>query len=151
MGRVVFQVRRTHRPLCKIPRQIERRGHSLRLPGIYDENDARHILSLRICKMRLDQDSRDATYQGMSNRADMLYVKYVTATSFITPEISEFSMDRLNELQRSKRFKDYDVFFKEIIRNKDIILSKKEENCSAKWDFSRTTQGKCFLCSTMRT
>lgn len=77
--------------------------------------------------MRLDQDSRDATYQGMSNRADMLYVKYVTATSFITPEISEFSMDRLNELQRSKRFKDYDVFFKEIIRNKDIILSKKEE------------------------
>ena len=78
-------------------------------------------------KMRLDQDSRDATYQGMSNRADMLYVKYVTATSFITPEISEFSMDRLNELQRSKRFKDYDVFFKEIIRNKDIILSKKEE------------------------
>ena len=78
-------------------------------------------------KMRLDQDSRDATYQGMANRADMLFVRFSTATSFITPELSEFSKERLEELQRSKRFADYDVTFKEIVRSKDIILSKKEE------------------------
>ena len=78
-------------------------------------------------KMRLDQDSRDATHQAMANRADMLYVKYSTAVSFITPELGELPKERLEELQNSKRFADYEVFFKEIIRSKDIILSKKEE------------------------
>lgn len=78
-------------------------------------------------KMRLDQDARDSVYQAMTNRAEMLIVKTSSATSFIVPEISEFSNERLVQLRDSKRFKDYDVFFKEIIRNKDIILSKKEE------------------------
>lgn len=78
-------------------------------------------------KMRLDQDTRDNTYQGMTNRVEMLIVKFSSATSFMTPEISEFSKARLEELKASKRFKNYDVMFGEIIRNKDIILSKKEE------------------------
>lgn len=78
-------------------------------------------------KMRLDQDTRDNTYQGMTNRVEMLIVKFSSATSFMTPEISEFSKTRLEELKASKRFKNYDVMFGEIIRNKDIILSKKEE------------------------
>lgn len=78
-------------------------------------------------KMRLDQDTRDNTYQGMTNRVEMLIVKFSSATSFMTPEISEFSKARLEELKVSKRFKNYDVMFGEIIRNKDIILSKKEE------------------------
>ena len=78
-------------------------------------------------RMRLDQDTRENLYQGMSNRAEMLVVKYSTASSFITPEVSEFSREKLEALRDSKRFADYDVFFKEIIRSKDIILSKKEE------------------------
>ncbi len=78
-------------------------------------------------KMRLDQDTRQNEYQGMTDRVQMLLVKYSTATSFVVPEISEFSHEKLEALRDSKRFKDYDVFFKDIIRNKDIILSKKEE------------------------
>ena len=78
-------------------------------------------------KMRLDQDTRDNTYQGMTNRVEMLIVKFSSATSFITPEISEFSREKLETLKNSKRFKNYDVLLGEIIRNKDIILSKKEE------------------------
>lgn len=78
-------------------------------------------------KMRLDQDARNNTYQGMTNRARNLLVKYSSACSFIEPEVSELSSERLAQLRDSKRFADYSVFFKEIIRNKDIILSKKEE------------------------
>lgn len=78
-------------------------------------------------KMRLDQDARNNTYQGMTNRARNLLVKYSSACSFIEPEVSELSSERLAQLRDSKRFDDYSVFFKEIIRNKDIILSKKEE------------------------
>lgn len=86
------------------------------------------VMSLyQYAKMRLDQDTRDNTYQGMVNRVEMLIVKFSSATSFMTPEISEFSKERLEQLKASKRFKNYDVFFGEIIRSKDIILSKKEE------------------------
>lgn len=78
-------------------------------------------------KMRLDQDAHDNTHQAMTNRARNLLVKYSSACSFIEPEVSEFSSERLALLKDSKRFANYSVFFKEIIRNKDIILSKKEE------------------------
>lgn len=78
-------------------------------------------------KMRLDQDARNNTYQGMTNKARNLLVKYSSACSFIEPEVSELSSERLAQLRDSKRFANYSVFFKEIIRNKDIILSKKEE------------------------
>lgn len=78
-------------------------------------------------KMRLDQDAHDNTHQAMTNRARTLLVKYSSACSFIEPEVSEFSSERLATLRDSKRFANYSVFFKEIIRNKDIILSKKEE------------------------
>lgn len=78
-------------------------------------------------KMRLDQDAHDNTHQAMTNRARNLLVKYSSACSFIEPEVSEFSSEILATLKDSKRFANYSVFFKEIIRNKDIILSKKEE------------------------
>lgn len=78
-------------------------------------------------RMNLDLDARVGLYQGMVNRAYGLIVKCSTASSFITPEVGEFPKEKLEALRDSKRFKDYDVFFKEVIRSKDIILSKKEE------------------------
>lgn len=78
-------------------------------------------------RMRRDEDTRVALYQGMSDRAETLSVRYGTAASFITPEISRFSEDKLKGLCRNKIFGDYSVYFEEIIRNKNIILSKKEE------------------------
>lgn len=78
-------------------------------------------------RMRRDEDSRVGLYQGMSDRAEMLSVRYSSLASFITPELVEFSTERLEELAGSKRFADYSVFFREVIRNKNIILGKKEE------------------------
>lgn len=78
-------------------------------------------------KMHLDENTADSHYQAMSTRVEMLLVKFSTATSYISPELSEFSEDKLKGLINNKRFKDFDVFFKEILRSKHIILSKKEE------------------------
>ncbi len=78
-------------------------------------------------RMRRDEDSRVSIYQGMSDRAEMLAVKFSTQTAFINPEISLLPIEKLKELSSKKRFADYDVFFKEIIRQKEIILSKAEE------------------------
>lgn len=78
-------------------------------------------------KMHLDENAASDKYQGMTNRVEMLFVRYQTAASFMEPELSELPLERLEELARSKRFDGYDVYFKEIIRSKNIILSKKEE------------------------
>lgn len=78
-------------------------------------------------RMRRDEDTRVTLYQGMSDRAENLLVKFSSLNSFITPELVTFTTDRLERLSRSKRFSDYSVFFEEVIRNKNIILSKKEE------------------------
>lgn len=78
-------------------------------------------------RMHLDENTADGNYQAMTTRVEMLDVRYSTLASFINPEISEFSTEKLSSLIQSKRFSDYDVFFKEILRSKDIILSKQEE------------------------
>lgn len=78
-------------------------------------------------RMRFDEDTRIAENQAMANRAEMLIVKYSSLASFITPQISEFSIEKLQALANDKRFADYDVYFKEIIRKKEVILSQKEE------------------------
>ncbi len=94
----------------------------------FNTNMEHDIMNLyTYAKMHFDEDTRVGEYQAMSNRAEMLFVKYSTFSSFIVPEISELSKERLEELSKNKRFKDYDVFFKHVIRNKEIVLSKKEE------------------------
>lgn len=86
------------------------------------------IMSLYVyARMRFDEDTRISVYQGMTNRAEMLFVKFSTVMSYVEPEVGEFSKEKLESLAKSKRFANYSVFFKEIIRRKDIILSKKEE------------------------
>lgn len=78
-------------------------------------------------RMRRDEDTRISLYQGMSDRAESLAVRYSSLSSFITPELVTFSVDKLKALAESKRFADYSVMLEEVIRNKNIILSKKEE------------------------
>ena len=78
-------------------------------------------------RMRRDEDSRVSLYQGMTDRADSLAVKLSSLTAYITPELAAMSAEKLKELAAEKRFSDYSVVLSEIVRNKEIILSDKEE------------------------
>ena len=78
-------------------------------------------------RMRRDEDSRASLYQGMTDRADSLAVKLSSLTAYITPELAATDTEKLKELSAKKRFSDYSVTLGEIIRNKEIILSEKEE------------------------
>lgn len=102
-------------------------------------------------RMRRDEDTRKTVYQGMSDRAEMLSVKYSTLAAFITPELVELPTERLKELAASKRFADYSVMLEEVIRNKNIILSKKEEKLLRETGLLRKRLTKFSRCSTMRT
>ena len=78
-------------------------------------------------RMHLDENAKNDEYQAKTNRVEMLAVRYDSLSSFIQPELSEMSVERLKELASSKRFEGYDVYFNEIIRSKNIVLSKAEE------------------------
>ena len=78
-------------------------------------------------RMRRDEDSRETVYQGMTDRAEMLLVKFSSLSSFISPELTALPIEKLEELRDSKKFSDYSVTFEELIRDRNITLSKKEE------------------------
>ncbi len=99
---------------------------------------------IQYAKMHQDEDSRVSAYQAMTNRAEMLIVRYSSLSSFIKPEISEFSKERLEALAKSKKFEDYDVYFKEILRSKDIILSKSEEKLLTEVGLFADTNSEVF-------
>jgi oligoendopeptidase F len=63
----------------------------------------------------------------MTDRAEMLLVKFSAMSSFLSPELTELPVEKLEALKNDKRFADYSVTFEHLIRNKNIILSKKEE------------------------
>ena len=77
--------------------------------------------------MRYFQDTRVGLYQGLSNRAEQLVVQANTICSFMTPELSEFSDEKLKALQNNPRFEIFSLVFRDILKDKAIILSKEEE------------------------
>lgn len=81
----------------------------------------------QFARMHRDEDSRETVYQGMTDRAEMLLVKFSALSSFLSPELTELPVEKLEALKNDKRFADYSVTFEHLIRNKNIILSKKEE------------------------
>lgn len=78
-------------------------------------------------KMKLDEDSTISKYQALTDKADRLIIKLSTATSYIVPEITMLSDEKLNELKNDKEFEDFSYFIDGIIRTKKHILSEKEE------------------------
>ncbi len=78
-------------------------------------------------KMKMDEDSSIAKYQALSDRAERLIVDYSAVTSFITPEITKLSDDKLREFIADKDFENHSCFFESVIREKKYILSEKEE------------------------
>lgn len=118
----------------------ERMGGILSFKGRLDDEDVlydclktetslSHDISklYQYARMRRDEDTRVALYQGMTDRADALAVKLSSLTSFITPELAAMSAEKLGELAAKKKFADYSVMLNEVIRNKSIILPEREE------------------------
>lgn len=118
----------------------ERMGGILSYKGRLDDEDAlydclkaetslSHDISrlYQYARMRRDEDTRVALYQGMTDRADALAVRLSSVTSFVTPELASMPAERLKELSEKKRFADYSVLLGEVIRNKAIILPEREE------------------------
>ena len=83
--------------------------------------------------MRFHEDSSNAKYQSLSDKADMIAVEFSEATSFLTPEITELSAEKVKEfMESSYELKVYDHFLENILRCKEHILSKDIEKLLSK-------------------
>ena len=77
------------------------------------------------------EDSTNSVNQNLLNKIEKLSVEIDENTSFISTEIKELNDDFLNELILDNKFNNYDLFFKNIIKNKKHMLSKNEEKLLA--------------------
>ncbi|WP_167629966.1 oligoendopeptidase F [Listeria valentina] len=78
--------------------------------------------------LKLDQDTADATYQGMNSRAGSLITQVITGLSYFDPEILSIEETRLEAfLNENKELELYKHVLEELNLSRPYILSEKEE------------------------
>ncbi len=83
-------------------------------------------------RMKKDENNADSTYQSLADKASALMTEAYAAVSFIVPEIISIPEDKLNSfLEENKDLQLYRQFFHEILRQKEHVLSEKEEELLA--------------------
>jgi len=83
-------------------------------------------------KMKRDEDNRSTKYQGLTDRAQSLYIKMESAMAFFVPEILQISEEKLNQYYNEEnKLKKYKHYLSEILRHKEHVLSMEEENIIA--------------------
>ncbi len=80
------------------------------------------------------EDSTNSASQNLLNKIEKLSVEIDENTSFISAEIKELDNEFLNDLIKDEKFKNYDLYFKNILKNKKHMLSKNEEKLLAGTD-----------------
>lgn len=81
--------------------------------------------------MHLDEDRRVSKYQSLNDRVRALGVEIGEKTSFVEPELIKIEPAVLNEIIKGSRFEPYRMFFKEIERSRQHVLSDSEERILA--------------------
>ena len=78
--------------------------------------------------MYRDVDTRNSDANALNSRVDNLFVKYSSAVSFVTPEITALPEEKLKAIIADERFKDYDHQLKQMLKSKPHVLSRDCEN-----------------------
>ncbi len=78
--------------------------------------------------MYRDVDTRNSDANALNSRVDNLFVKYSSAVSFVTPEITALTEEKLKAIIADERFKDYDYQLEQMLKSKPHVLSRDCEN-----------------------
>ncbi len=96
------------------------------------ETVSRIIEKLSVYAMMLhDSDTQNSEYDGLMSMATTLSVKFSSASSFITPELTSLDDSVLKGYIADKDLSEYDYFLSSILREKPHILSENEEKLLA--------------------
>ncbi|MGZ4031952.1 MAG: oligoendopeptidase F [Tumebacillaceae bacterium] len=83
--------------------------------------------------MRYHQDTANATYQGMSDRASVLANNAFGATSFMNPELLALPEAQLEQfMNENEELRLYKIAIDRLLRDKDHVLSPAEEELLAR-------------------
>ena len=78
--------------------------------------------------MYRDVYTRNSDANALNSRVDNLFVKYSSAVSFVTPEITALPEEKLKAIIADERFKDYDYQLEQMLKSKPHVLSRDCEN-----------------------
>ncbi|NLK73338.1 MAG: oligoendopeptidase F [Clostridiales bacterium] len=79
-------------------------------------------------RMKKDEDNNITKYQAMSEKAQALSVEIGTQLAFFTPEIIDIPEERLlSFIDENEKLKVYEFLLKDLMRQKQHVLSKQEE------------------------
>ena len=81
--------------------------------------------------MKKDLDTRDSEANALNAMVNNLFVKYASGLSFMTPELTALSDEKLNAIIANPDFADYDYQLKGILKTKPHVLSKESETILA--------------------
>jgi len=83
-------------------------------------------------RMKKDEDNSVPESQALMDRAQALMVEYESVVSFLIPEILEIPAEKLQQfLSSHEELKPYDHFIENLIRQKEHVLSAREEEILA--------------------
>ncbi|MFH1131752.1 MAG: oligoendopeptidase F [Pseudomonadota bacterium] len=74
-----------------------------------------------------DEDTRVAKYQGMKEIIEKVATELSEIASFVDPELLALPAERIRSMILDQRFKDFDQYLKELLRQRAHVLSKEEE------------------------
>lgn len=79
-------------------------------------------------RMHQDENTADNTYQALTGKAQSLNVEVNAVTSFIEPELVAIPAEKLAKVRKQEQgLRIYDFYFQNLMRQKQHVLSPKEE------------------------
>ena len=117
---------------CKYEGKLGNKQDLLELLNLESELSERLERAYVYTHLLRDQNTKNNENNARANQMDILATKFSSSTSFILPEITDQSSEYLKDLLNDANFSKYHLSIKEIIRVKQHILSKKEENILSK-------------------
>lgn len=99
----------------------------LKLLNLTSEYSKEVSLLGNYAQRKLDENLADSKASENVNLLSKICSDNSVASSFITPEISQFSNDKLQSLMQNRKFKAHRLYFRDILRDRPHILPKNEE------------------------
>lgn len=107
--------------------------HLLALLKLRDEIEQKMGLLYAYAKMRKDENTLDPKYQALEDKARGLIIDVRSATSYIVPELLTLDTDKVEQfIQENKALALYRHYLGDILRQKEHVLSQKEEQLLAR-------------------
>ena len=108
-------------------------GKTVVLEALNAYFDAAKRMTRLFCyaSMSRNGDNGDPVYQALQDRAMTLWTKNATASAFLSPELLALPEETLVSYAADPAFADYDVFLKDLLRQKAHTLSSEMEQLVA--------------------